>query len=140
MKRTFTLALALAFLLLAAGHSPAQANDKIGELRKQYIAAVQKAFDLLAAEYKNERRSYEELFEGNLRLLNAKLDAAETAQERVKVHESIVGLMKARETFLNQALKSETVDELRVLNAKADRIKAEIALEQAKDSGVMKLK
>ena len=71
---------------------------------------------------------------GRVLLLKAKLDAAETVEERVKLHESIVELMKAREAFMIQALKMEVVDELKVLNAKADRIKAEIGLEQAKSS------
>lgn len=140
MKSAFTLAVLSAWLLLAAANSQADASEKIRELRKEYIAALQQAADLLAAEYKNDRRSYEELFQGRLLLLNAKLDASETGQERIKFHESIVELMKEREAFLAHALKMETVDNLKVLNAKADRIKAEIALEEAKGSDLKQLK
>jgi hypothetical protein len=136
MKIALTLTVLSAGLLLAADGSRVDASEKVRDLYKEYIGALEQAADLLTAEYKNDRRSYEELFQGRLRVLNAKLDAAETAEERVKFRESMVDLMKEKETFLVQALKFEKVDKLKVLNAKADRIKAEIALEQAKGNGV----
>lgn len=140
MKSALTLTVLSAGLLLAAGNPEVDANQKVRELYKEHITALQQVVDLLNAEYKNERRSYEQVFQGRLLLLNAKLNAAETGQERVKFYESIVELMKEREAFLAKALKLETVDELQVLNAKADRIKAQIALEEAKGSGVKQLK
>ena len=140
MKIALTLIVLSAGLLLAADNPQVDASKKIRELRKEHIAALQQAADLLTAEYKNDRRSYEELFQGRLRVLNAKLDASDIGQERVKLHESIVELMKDKEAFLIQALKLEKVDDLKVLNAKADRIQAEIALEEAKGNGVKQLK
>jgi hypothetical protein len=135
MKIALTLTLLSAGLLLAADDSQGDARRKIRELHKEYIATLQQAADLLTAEYKNDRRSYEELFQGRLLVLKAKLDAAETGAERVKFREGIVEMMKEKEARLVEALKFEKVDALKVLNAKADRIKAEIALEEAKGSG-----
>lgn len=143
MKIVLTLTILSALsagLLLAAGNIEVDASQKIRELRKEQIATLQQAADLLNAEYKNERRTYEEVFQGRLRLLNAKLAASETGQERIKIHESIVELMKEREASLAESLKMEIVDALEVLNAKADRIKAEIALEEAKGTGAKQLK
>jgi hypothetical protein len=140
MKIALTLTVLSAGLLLAADNPQVDASNRIRELHKEHIAALQQAADLLTAEYKNERRSYEELFQGRLRVLNAELDASEAGQDRIKLHESIVELMKDREAFLVQSLKLEKVDTLKVLNAKADRIKAEIALEEAKGNGVKRLK
>ncbi len=140
MKIAFAVAFLSAGVLLAAEDSQADAGKRIRELQKEYIGALQQAADLLAAEYKGDRRTYEELFEGRLLLLNAKLNAAETREDRVKIHESIVQLMKDKEAFLIEALKFERVDTLKVLNAKAERIKAEIGLEEAKGNGVKQLK
>jgi hypothetical protein len=119
-------------LAMAAGDTRAEGSKTIRDLRKEQIATLQQAADLLAAEYKNERRTYDEVFDGRLLLAQAKLDAAETGPERVKQRQSIVDLMKEREAFFVDALKFEKVDALKVLNVKADRLKAEIALEEAK--------
>ena len=140
MKIAITLTVISAGLLLAADNSQVDASKKIRELHKEHIAALQQAADLLTAEYNNDRRSYEELFQGRLLVLNAKLDASETGQERIKLHENIVEMMKEREALLVKSLKVEIVDTLKVLNAKADRIKAEIGLEEAKANGVKQLK
>jgi hypothetical protein len=140
MKIALALTVLSAGLLLAADNPQVDASKKIRELHKEHIAALQQVADMLTAEYKNDRRSYEELFQGRLSVLKAKLDAAETGPERVKLYESIVELTKEKETFLVQALKLEKVDALKVLNAKADRIKAEIALEEARGNGVKQLK
>jgi len=136
MKIALTLTILSAGLLMAADNSPGDAGKKIRDLRQEYVAALQQAEDLLTTEYKNDTRSYEELFQGRLRLLNAKLDAAETRPERVKFHEKIVEMMKEKEASLVDALKFKKVDALKVLNAKADRIKAEIAWEEAKGNDV----
>jgi hypothetical protein len=140
MKIASMLTLVSAGLLLAADNPPGDTSKKIRELHKEYVAALQQAADLLAVEYKNERRSYDELFQGRLLLLKAKLEASETGAERVKFQENIVEMMKEREASLVDALKFEKVDALKVLNAKAERIKAEIALEVAKGNSVKPLK
>ncbi len=136
MKIALTLTVLAAGLLLAADNSHADTTKKIRELHKEHIAVLQQAADLLTTEYNNDRRSYEDLFQGRLLVLKAKLDASEAGQERIKLYENIVELMKEREAVLAKSLNMETVDVLKVLNAKADRIKAEIALEEAKASGV----
>jgi hypothetical protein len=136
MKIALTLTVLSAGLLIAADNFAADAGKKIRDLRQDYIAALEQAETLLTAEYKNDRRSYEELFQGRLLLLTAKLDAAETGPERVKFYEKIVELTKEKEGFMVDALKFDKVDALKVLNAKADRMKAEIALEKAKGNDV----
>ena len=47
-------------------------------LHKERIATLQQAADLLNTEYKDDRRSYDELCQGRLLLVYAKLAAAET--------------------------------------------------------------
>jgi hypothetical protein len=135
MKIAVTLTLLSAGLLIAADNSPADSSKKIRDLRKDYVAVLQQAADLLAAEYKNDTRSYDEVFQGRLLLLYAKLEAAETGPERIKFRESILEMMKEKEARFVEALKFDKVDSLQVFHAKADRIKAEIALEEAKASG-----
>jgi hypothetical protein len=140
MKVSLTLTVIFAGLLLAtgllraAGDPAADASQKIRELHKQRIATLQQAADLLNTEYKDDRRSYDELCQGRLLLVYAKLAAAETGEDRVKLHESIVAMMKEKEDLLVQALKLDNVDALNVLNAKAERLKAELGLEEARIS------
>ena len=138
MKIAFTLTVLAAGLLLAAGNSQVDASKKIRELHKERIATLKQVVDAATAEYEigASTTTSEHVSQARLLLLNAELDACETDQERVKVHTSIVELLKENETGLDASVNAGNGSTKELLKAKAERLKAEIALEEAKGKGV----
>ncbi len=130
MKIVLTLTVLSAGLLLAAGNSEGDTSKKIRELHRERIAALQQAVDVLTAQQQNAISSQEDVLQARLLVLNAELDASEAGPERVKLREDVVKLLKEKEAGLSRS--RGIVDPVTILNAKADRIKAEIALEEAK--------
>ncbi len=72
------------------------------------------------------------MLEAQQLLIEAKLEAAETDEERVGLHDRLVAVLKALET--NAEARAQGAQELQpnVLKAKARRLGAEIHLERAK--------
>jgi hypothetical protein len=67
-------------------------------------------------------------------LIEARLEAAETDEERVRLYTSSVAVLKARETNAESLARAERETQPNVLKAKARRLEAEIHLEKAKMS------
>ena len=134
MKTASALTILAAGLLLGAGDSQ-DAGKQIRELHQARIAVLQQAVDLLISEQKNARRTYDEVLHGRLQLLEAQRDAAETDEARVKFQASIVELLKERVTVVENLRERAIRGTLDVLNAKAERIKAEIELVELKARG-----
>jgi outer membrane protein TolC len=140
MKIVLTIIVLSAGLLLAASNSHVDSSKKIRALHKERITALQEVVEQLSAAHKNASSSYIDVLQARLQLVHAELDASEGAQERVKCLEKIVELMKEKEALLVQARNSGSTPMWLTLNAKADRIKAEIALEEARGNGVQEPK
>jgi hypothetical protein len=75
---------------------------------------------------------FEQVLEAKLQVRRAELDLCESDKELVKVHEKIVTLLKEMEKGLDQGYREGAVPRSVLLKAKADRLEAETALEQAK--------
>ena len=140
MKIAFTLTILAAGLLLAAGNLQVDASKKIRELHKERIATLKQLFEAATAEYETgaSTTTSEHVSQARLALLNAELDACESDQGRVNIHTSIVELLKENETRLDASVNTGNGSKKELLKSKAERLKAEIALEEAKGKGVAK--
>jgi hypothetical protein len=116
-----------------AGTDPTEESvKKVRELRKERIETLEKMIDQLAAQFRAQRVPYDDVLDGQRLLIEARLDAAETDEERVKVHEALVAVLKVRERYAEEQVKAAHETVANVLKARARRLEAEIHLEQAK--------
>ena len=109
--------------------------SKVQELQQQRIATLKNLVDSLNAEHRNGRRSFDELIEANVHLLNAELETASADAERIRLHEDIVKQFTSLEEFAKAAREAGRGFNSAVLKAKARRLEAEISLERAKGRG-----
>ena len=72
------------------------------------------------------------MLQANQRVLKAELELAKTDKERFAIHEKQVEVAKQIEELAEQHFKAGVARQVDVLNARADRLEAEIALERAK--------
>jgi hypothetical protein len=105
---------------------------KVKKLREERIATLEEVVDDLTILFKASRGDYEDLLEAQRVLIEAKLEYAETDEERVKLYEKLVAILKKRETYAEGLAQAGRVVRPIVLKAKARRLAAEIHLEQAK--------
>lgn len=112
-----------------AAAAPAQ---RIQELRMERIATLEKMVHELATLFKGQRVQYDDVLEGQRLLIDARLEAAETDEQRVKVHETLVALMRTLETNAEAQAQAGRALQTTALKARAKRLEAEIHLEQAK--------
>ncbi len=82
----------------ASNDSTAESVKKLKELRKERIATLEKRVDQLATLFQHTRAQYEDVLEAQQLLIEAKLEAAETDEERVGLHDRLVAVLKALET------------------------------------------
>jgi outer membrane protein TolC len=109
-----------------------QSAKKVKQLQKERIATLKDLVDHAVAGYQNARASYEEVFEAQILLLNAELEAAEKESERITLYKKLVDALKAYEELANAQKESGKGTATGVLKIKARRLEAEIHLEQAK--------
>jgi hypothetical protein len=112
--------------------APEAKNDKLKELQKERLAALREAARLATARFQNAQGSLDEVREAARKVAEAELDLCDSDKERVAVLEKFVGVAKKYEEQAAQFAKAGKGREYSALMAKADRLEAEIALEQAK--------
>jgi len=143
MRSASILAVITAVLLASATHSQERAaptsNDqtddsvkKVKELREERIATLEKVVAQLADLFRTTRATYDDVLDAQRLLIEARLEATETGEERVRLYESLVAVLKARETYAEGQAKAAREIVPNVLKAMARRLEAEIHLEQAK--------
>jgi outer membrane protein TolC len=123
-------------VLLTVDNPEANAQSKIKSLQKDLIASLKQVVDIAAQQRNVGRMSPLDALEAQRPFLDVTLDASDTNQERIRVLERIVELQKKIETLAEIGHKNARNSFIDALNAKAARIKAEIALEKEKSNGV----
>jgi outer membrane protein TolC len=131
-------------LLLITGHvwsrsaDPARAqekepqNDKVKELRKERLTVLSELAKQAEAEYVTGKAPFDRLHQARLAVLNAKLDLSESDKERIAILEEGVALTEGYEKTTTQLYMAGKVPASDPLMAKASRLEAQIALEQAR--------
>ncbi|MFO1096172.1 MAG: hypothetical protein U0992_23130 [Planctomycetaceae bacterium] len=114
--------------------APQVAKDSpLKELRKAKLAIAQEFATSIRAAYDAGERNFERLWKANRTLHDAELDLCETNAERMAVLEKMLSAAREQEQstvkLVEQGLRVGTD----VMQAKLNRLDAEIALEQAKE-------
>lgn len=107
-------------------------GTKQEELVKERLAVLREIAKLSTEAYKSGTRSYAEVREATRMVLQAELEQCNSDKDRIAVLEKWVAEAKKMEEHAGQLSKTGQVPIATALKAKADRLQAEIALEQAK--------
>jgi hypothetical protein len=107
-------------------------SAKHKELLKERLAVIREIAKLATDAYKAGTGSYDEVREASRMVLVAELEQCDSDKERIAVLEKFVVEAKKQEEHAGQLSKTGQAPTRMVLKAKADRLQAEIALEQAK--------
>ena len=124
--------------LLRAGAAPASQPQVAGAQRIEQLRAERHEVLQLMVDAAQEHLrqglvdSPTELQEAVLALRNAELEASKTPGERIRIHEQIVEFLRQQESQCQSLHDIGKVSVVRVQKAKANRLKAEIDLEEAK--------
>lgn len=131
MKQLLLLSVAfVAGTLMSAGSAHEDSARKLRELHRERVETLQQLIQDLESQKSNRQVSRDEIMQTNLQLLRAQLDAAQSNNERMTLHQNIVDLMSEWEDMAEQVVKKAHVERSLYLKAKADRLKAEIDMEQ----------
>jgi outer membrane protein TolC len=127
--RTYTLILAA---LLAGSQDNPPADNKVKDLQKERVTVLTELVEQANTGFRTGRSSYEEVLEAQVQLLNARLDLAEKAADRVALYEGTVAVLKSYEEVAKGRVESGRGTAAAALRIRARRLEVEIRLEQAK--------
>ncbi|MBI1830963.1 MAG: efflux RND transporter periplasmic adaptor subunit [Planctomycetes bacterium] len=105
---------------------------RLRELLQERAATTRKLLDLVALKVKNLGGAASELREATRLALEAALDACESDQDRVKILQDFLALAKDSERSAVARTRVGQAGEADAADAKAERLRIEIALERAK--------
>jgi hypothetical protein len=129
------LAASAGYFTLSSGRADAEERakgTKQTELFKERLAVVRQIAKLSTEAYKAGDGTYDEVREAARMMLQAELDQCDSDKYRIAVIEKFVTEAKMMEEHAGQLSKAGRAPPRTALKAKADRLQAEIALEQAK--------
>jgi hypothetical protein len=122
----------------ACGQEPAQPEAKGAkqkELLREHLAVVREIAKLSTDAYKAGAGSYDEVREATRMVLQAELEQCDSDKDRIAVLEKFVAEAKKMEEHAARLSKTGQAPMRTALKAKANRLQAEIGLEQAKTKG-----
>lgn len=137
--RPLIAVISLLCLLLAAApqaRSQGKANpqDKLKELLQERLVTAQSIHDLVLKGHTQGATNItiDQVHEAKVMLLNARLDLAESKEQRIRVHEEMVKEAAEWEQLVIKALQAGQGSPIDVLKAKVYRLERQIALERAR--------
>lgn len=131
MKQLLLLSAAfVAGTMMSAGSAHEDSARRLRELHRERVETLQQWIQDLESQKSNRQVSRDEMMQTNLQLLRAQLDAAQTTDERMTLHQNIVDLMSEWEDMADQVVKKAHAEKSFYLKAKAERLKAEIDMER----------
>ena len=131
MKTSALIATVVAATFLMQ-NQPEDSARKIKELRKERIAALEQVADAMMEMHINGQGSLSEVVGARLLLVQAKVEAAETDAERIKLLEKAVEVTREFEAITKAQREQGDGNLADNLKMKARRLEAEITLEQAR--------
>jgi hypothetical protein len=111
-------------------------NQKVQALLKERLAILKDMQNRAEKLYQTGQASKGALQQINLRVLKAELDLCATDKERIAVHEKMVAVLKAIEQQVAELARRSAAAAGTVLEARLNRLEAEIALERARAKSV----
>jgi hypothetical protein len=121
--------------LLAPGRlwsqSPSRSQvDQVRALQQERLSILRKLSDSIVARYRAGLASIDEVGAASRELSKAELDLCSSTQERIAVLEKSLAEAKAFETQAEQLAHNKILSDGSALKAKANRLEAEILLDQ----------
>ena len=109
-------------------------KDNVKQLLQERLSLVEKLHDVALAGFNrgDQRFNFAAVRGAKVRLLEARLDLAETKEKRIKIHEEMVKDAAEIENVISQLAKSSRAFPGEELDAKIYRLERQIALERAK--------
>jgi hypothetical protein len=120
--------LAAAFLMQDKPNDP---MEKIKQLRKERIATLEALADIATKLHSNGQANLSDALDARVELAKAQLEGAETQAERIKLLGQLVDATQKIEEFAQARRQSAQGTMADVYKAKAKRLEAEIAFEEA---------
>jgi hypothetical protein len=111
-------------------------NQKVQALLKERLPILKEVQNRADKRYQTGQGSKGELLQTTLRVLKAQLDLCATDMERIAVHENMVAVLMAIEQQAEELAKRRAADVGTLLEARLNRLEAEIALERARTKSV----
>jgi outer membrane protein TolC len=133
------LSLLLAFCNSVIADDKAEPSDKIKELKEKRLAVLVKISDILEERQRNGIvLHFDAVHKAKVDVLAARLDLAETKEDRIKVCEEAVKEATEWEAILKQSVEGGFASPIDLLKAQAATLESRIALEKAKAQGKKK--
>ena len=130
---SYLLAVIVAVLLSASAHARAdEASPRVQTLLKERLATIQEIAAYSETAYKSGAIALSEVLKARERVADAELDLCETNAERIKAQEKLLELAKNYEEYVTRIRGTGEIHPADVLEARAKRLKTEIALERLK--------
>jgi RNA polymerase sigma factor (sigma-70 family) len=115
-----------------APEGPAGEGPKVRALLKERLETLRKIADRVQQLYQEKVASPELVRQANLRVYKAELDLCDTTKERIAVLVKILQVYKDMEDHANELVTQGVASQHTVLEARVNRLEAEIALEREK--------
>lgn len=128
---------AAAVLLLLRGgaavaEDAASTADTIRQLLQQRLANAEEIQQIAESAFQTGRGSYREVIQAQFAVLKARLELAETRQERIKIYEQMIARAEAYQKFVLATHTAGRGARLDLLKAQDRVLELRIALERAK--------
>jgi multidrug efflux pump subunit AcrA (membrane-fusion protein) len=107
---------------------------RIKELQKERLATTRELAKLQTLRFNNDRDVAEEVVESTRMLMNAELEVCESNKERLAILERILAAAKENEMVTSRPASSVRSGRTDIFLTLVERLRIEIALEQAKDN------
>jgi RNA polymerase sigma factor (sigma-70 family) len=111
---------------------PADESPKVRALLKERLETLRKIADRVQELYQQKVAGPEEVRQANLRVYKAEFDLCDTSKERIAVLEKIVQVYQQIEDHVSELVKAKAASQHTVLEARVNRLGAEISLEREK--------
>lgn len=109
-------------------------SAKIKELQNQRVTVLQEVRNATAEAYKTKHAPLTDVLAATLAVLDARLDLAESQEERLKLLEEAVKHSREIEETAKTMFQSGQANRVDVLKSTAGRLEREIALERARQN------
>jgi outer membrane protein TolC len=109
-----------------------EAKDRMKALLKERVDTAKAIYEVLLAKYEHGGGNIGSVHRAKNAWLNARISLAESKAERIKLYEEIVKDSKEWEQTALRNVENGAGEQIEALAARAERIEAEIALEQAR--------
>jgi hypothetical protein len=116
----------------ARGDPKTNQGSRVHDLQEQRLATLSNLVEITTEHFKNGRASSEEMWSAERARDEAELDLCTSRAERIAVLERIVAEAKIVEEQHARLVTDKLLSRTLLLKAKADRLQAEIILEQAR--------